>query len=307
VTEPRVVVIAGASGFVGQHLARDLRQRGTWVRTIDRRSSADASWGDGAALRRVLEGSDLLVNLAGRSVGCRYTKATVDEILVSRTETTAALGQALTEVADPPELWINASTGTIYRDARDRPQDEASGELGTGLSVAVARAWEEELFAASAPVRKVALRMAIVLGPGGGALAPLTNLARLGLGGRMGDGGQRFSWVHVADVLRVVRHLYGTREISGPVNVATPEATTNADLMRALRAAVGVRVGLPTSAALLELGARLIRTETELVLKSRWVFPRVLLESGFTFAHPALAAALAQIMAASRLTGPRTG
>lgn len=305
-SEPRVVVVAGASGFVGQHLVRDLRQQGTWVRTIDRSASADASWTDDAALRRVLEGSDLLVNLAGRSVGCRYTKRTVDEIFISRTQTTAALGQALAETSDPPELWVNASTGTIYRDARDRPQDEASGELGAGLSVAVARAWEDELFTASTPVRKVALRMAIVLGNGGGALPPLTNLARLGLGGPMGDGGQRFSWVHVADVVRAVRHLYAARGISGPVNVATPEATTNAELMRTVRAAVGARVGLPASTRLLELGARLIRTETELVLKSRWVFPRVLLESGFTFTHTALPEALTQIIAASRLTERNT-
>ena len=306
-TGPRTAVVAGASGFLGQHLVRDLRAGGTEVRTIGRGPGADARWGEEPALRHVLDGSDLLVNLAGRSVGCRYTKRTVDEIFASRTQTTAALGRALAETDRPPGLWVNASTGTIYRDARDHPQDEAGGELGTGLSVAVARAWEHELVTAPIDVRKVALRLAIVLGPGGGALPPLVNLARLGLGGPMGDGGQRFSWVHVADVARAVRHLYARPELSGPVNVATPGATSNAGLMAALRAAVGAPVGLPTPAWLLELGARLIRTETELVLKSRWVFPRVLLDSGFRFAHPDLPAALDQLVRdAPRAAGRRT-
>lgn len=295
-TEPRTVVVAGASGFIGQHLVQDLHARGIEVRTIGRGPGADARWADDVALCRALDGSDLLVNLAGRSVGCRYTKGTVDEIFTSRTETTAALGRALAATARPPSLWVNASTGTIYRDARDHPQDEASGELGTGLSVAVARAWEHELFRARTEVRKVALRLAIVLGPRGGALRPLVNLARLGLGGRMGDGDQRFSWVSVADVARVVQHLYARPELNGPVNVATPEATTNTGLMTALRAAVGAPIGLPTPAWLLELGARLIRTETELVLKSRWVFPRVLLDSGFAFAQPDLLQAMTQFV-----------
>lgn len=292
--------MAGASGFLGQHLVRDLQADGVEVQTIGRGPAADATWGDDAALCRALEGSDLLVNLAGRSVGCRYTKHTVDEIFTSRTETTAALGRALAQTARPPGLWVNASTATIYRDARDHPQDEVGGELGAGLSVAVARAWEHELFTAPTDVRKVALRLAVVLGPGGGALPPLVNLARSGLGGAMGDGGQRFSWVHVGDVARVVRHLYARRELEGPVNVAAPEATTNAGLMSALRAAVGAPVGLPTPSWLLELGARLIRTETELVLKSRWVYPRVLLDSGFRSAHADLPAALRRITAAPR-------
>src|SRR5690349_181717 len=140
----QTAVIAGASGYIGQHLTRELAARGVDVRTIGRSASSDATWDDPSALVDVLEGSDLLVNLAGRAVSCRYTKRNADSIFASRTETTAALGRALAATAKPPELWVNASTGTIYRDSRDRPMDEVTGELGTGFSVGVARAWEHE-------------------------------------------------------------------------------------------------------------------------------------------------------------------
>lgn len=293
----RTAVVAGASGYIGQHLHRALEPAGVRVRTIGRGPGADAQWGDDQALAAVLDGGDLLVNLAGRSVSCRYTKRNADAIFASRTETTAALGRALARTDDPPALWVNASTGTIYRDARDRPQDEATGELGSGFSVAVARAWENELFTAPTPIRKVALRMAIVLGSGGGALNPFIDLARLGFGGAMGSGEQVFTWIHVDDVVRAILHLYAVPTIAGPVNVATPNPVTNAELMTAVRAAFGWSHGLPLPAGLLEFGARVIRTETELVLKSRWVHPGVLLDSGFEFSHPTLPEALTAIAA----------
>jgi uncharacterized protein (TIGR01777 family) len=288
-------VIAGASGYIGKHLIRTLIDRGVDVRTIGRNASSGASWDDPSGLIDVLDGADLLVNLAGRSVSCRYTKRNADAIFSSRTETTAALGRALAVTPRPPELWVNSSTGTIYRDSRDRPMDEATGELGSGFSVEVARAWEHELISAPTPVRKVALRMAIVLGAGGGALNPFINLARLGFGGPMGDGDQRFSWVHVDDVVAAITYAFEHPEISGPVNVAAPEVVTNAEMMRQVRATLGRSRGVPLPAWALEAGARIIRTETELVLKSRWVDSRVLRESGFEFAHPTLSVALDQI------------
>lgn len=295
----RTVVIAGASGFLGRHLRRRYEESDVRVRTIGRGYAADAGWDDDARLAAVLDGTDLLVNLAGRSVSCRYTKRTADEIFSSRVQTTAALGHALAACGAPPELWVNASTGTIYRDARDRPMDELTGEIGTGFSVSVAQAWERTLLDSPAPVRKVALRMSIILGAGGGAVNPLINLARAGLGGPMGDGGQVFSWAHADDVLGAIEHLAAHPEISGPVNVATEDHVTNAELMAQVRAAVGRRRGVPTPAWLLELGARVIRTEPELVLKSRWVDPRVLRESGYTFVHPTLAGALDDVVAGS--------
>lgn len=291
------IVIAGATGFIGQHLCRALRDDGVRVQTIGR-SSGDARWGED--LRPVLDGADALVNLAGRSVSCRYTKRTADEIFSSRTQTTKGLGAALADCASPPPVWINSSTGTIYRDARDRPQDEGTGELGTGFSVAVARAWEDELYAAPTTVRKVALRTAIVLGTGGGALSPLINLARIGFGGTQGDGGQIFSWLHVDDVHGAVRHVVEHEEIAGPVNLATPHPVPNAELMAAVRRHLGRPVGIPLPGWSLEAGARIIRTEVELVLKSRWVHPGVLLRTGYPFRHPTLDGALAAIAAGTR-------
>lgn len=300
-TDERTVVVAGAGGYIGRYLTARLRHRGAIVRTIGRSEDNDGTWRDPASLERTLAGADLLINLAGRSVSCRYTKRNTDLIFRSRVETTAALAEALTALADDaPATWINASTGTIYRDARDRPQDEATGELGGGFSVEVARAWERELARAPERVRTIALRMSIVLGAGGGAINPIINLVRMGFGGPMGDGGQIFSWVHVEDVARAIDHLHARRDLSGPVNVATPNPVTNAELMRHMRAAFGAPFGLPEPEWLLELGGRIIGTEPELVLKSRWVHPGVLLASGFEFRFPELPAALAQIASRTR-------
>lgn len=298
VTSPRVIVIAGASGFMGRHLRQSFAGSGSEVRTIGRPgSSADAHWG--GELSRVLDGADALVNLAGRSVSCRYTKTTADAIFASRTETTRELGEALAKCAAPPPVWLNASTGTIYRDARDRPQSEHDGELGAGFSVAVARAWEHELNLAEVPARRIALRTSFVLGPDGGALAPLVNLARLGFGGRQGDGGQLVSWVHVEDVTGAIRHLIAHEEISGPVNLAVPAPVSNAQLMAAVRrhlgGPLGRRMGIPLPAPALKAAVRIARSEAELVLKSRWVHPAVLLGSGFAFRFPELDEALSDL------------
>jgi uncharacterized protein (TIGR01777 family) len=299
-TKTYTVVLAGASGFIGRYL-RDRFERDGWtVRTIGRGVTADtaafAGWNDDGAIARVLDGTDLLVNLAGRSVHCRYSARTKAAILDSRVATTAALGRALALCQAPPSSWLNASTGTIYRHADDRPQTESGGEPGSGFSVDVARAWETALAAADTPgTRKIPLRIAIVLGPGGGALRPLAMLARLGLGGHMGRGSQKFSWIHVEDLYRAVRFLHARTEISGPVNVASPDVVDNRELMRMVRRAYGARLGVPTPGWLLRVGAVLIRTETELVLKSRWVQPEKLIDAGFIFRQPELGRALLTI------------
>jgi uncharacterized protein (TIGR01777 family) len=294
----KTVVLAGASGFIGRYVRSRFEQDGWAVRTIGRKGagSSSASWNDDDALARVLNGADLVVNLAGRSVSCRYSARNRTSILESRVRTTEVLGRAIARCQEPPSTWLNASTGTIYRDARDRPQSENDGEPGTGFSVDVARAWETALDAAATPrTRKIPLRISIVLGPGGGALRPFANLARLGLGGHMGDGNQKFSWIHVEDLYRCMRFLHARTDITGPVNVASPDVVSNHELMRLVRRAYGKRFGLPTPAWLLRAGAVLIRTETELVLKSRWVLPQKLLTAGFIYRQPELGGALQQV------------
>ncbi|KQQ90065.1 TIGR01777 family oxidoreductase [Arthrobacter sp. Leaf137] len=294
----KTVVLAGASGFIGRYVRSRFEQDGWAVRTIGRKGagSSSASWNDDDALTRVLNGADLVVNLAGRSVSCRYSARNRTSILESRVRTTEALGRAIARCQEPPSTWLNASTGTIYRDARDRPQSENNGEPGTGFSVDVARAWETALDAAATPeTRKIPLRISIVLGPGGGALRPFANLARLGLGGHMGDGNQKFSWIHVEDLYRCMRFLHARTDITGPVNVASPDVVSNHELMRLVRRAYGKRFGVSTPAWLLRAGAVLIRTETELVLKSRWVLPQKLLSAGFIYRQPELGGALQQV------------
>ncbi|MDF1479852.1 DUF1731 domain-containing protein [Leifsonia sp. H3M29-4] len=311
------IVIAGASGFMGTYLAEQFRAQGCVVLTIGR-TGGDAIWGDGPGIRALIDGADLLINLAGRSVDCRYDAPHREEILRSRVETTRELARALTECVAPPSLWINSSTATIYRHAEDRPMTESTGELGEGFSVSVARAWEEAFFERELPgVRRVALRTAIVLG-NGSALTPLIRLARLGFGGPQLDGRwirtsarraagtfhefgarggrQRFSWVHLADVLGVVRFLRAHPELEGVVNLSAPNPTDNAGFMRAVRRVLGVPFGIPTPRFVLELGAMVIRTETELVLKSRWVLPERLLAAGYRFEYPDLEPALRQIV-----------
>jgi uncharacterized protein (TIGR01777 family) len=296
----RRIVIAGASGFIGRYLGARFAESGDTVQTIGR-AGADARWGDTEAIRGVLDGSDILINLAGKSVNCRYTRRNMAAIFSSRLLTTAELGDAVQAIPHPPAIWFNASTATIYRSADDRPMTDETGELGSGFSVNVATAWEREFFAhARTGVRQVALRMAIVLGDGS-ALTPLVMLTRAGLGGPQFGGKtrgarQRFSWVHIEDVHRAIEFLIDHPLAGDTVNVSSPNPVENRELMATLRRVLGVRFGIPLFGWMLELGSFLIRTESELLLKSRWVVPTRLLGAGFEFDHPLLEPALRDIL-----------
>lgn len=315
------VVIAGASGFIGTYLVAAYRAGGADVTTIGR-SGSDVHWHDVAGIARAVDGSDLVINLAGKSVNCRYTPANRAEILRSRVETTRALREAIAAASSPPPLWINSSTATIYRHAEDRPMTESTGELGEGFSVSIAKAWEAELFEGELPsTRRVALRMAIVLGDGS-ALLPLIRLTRVGFGGPQWDGrwfstrarreagtfhefrarwgSQRFSWIHIADVLGIIRYIEMHPELSGAINASSPNPTDNVGFMRTLRRVLRAPFGIPMPRFLLEIGSVAIRTETELVLKSRWVVPETLERSGYRFEYPELAPALQQIVSSRR-------
>lgn len=248
-----------------------------------------------------LEGADAVINLAGRSVNCRYTPTNRRAILESRLDSTNVVGEAIARCTDPPRVWLQAGTATIYAHRYDAPNDERAGELGGSepgipetwrFSVDVARRWEQALEAAQTPrTRKVVLRTAIVMNPDkGSAFDILLSLVRRGLGGASGDGRQYVSWIHHEDFVRAVLWLL-EHDLSGPVNVAAPNPLPNAEFMRALRAAWGRSFGLPSHRWMLEIGAVFLRTETELVLKSRRVVPDRLTEAGFAFAHPSWPAA----------------
>lgn len=307
------VVIGGSTGFIGRHLLKKYRAEGREVITISR-SGADLTWGDQPGIDAAVDGAALVIGLAGKSVSCRYTPENRAEIFRSRLETTATLSAAIRRAAMPPALWVNSSTATIYRHAEDRPMTESDGELGTGFSVEVAKAWERALMADALPAtRRVALRTAIVLGDAG-VLGPLRNLARLGLGGTQLDGWwpvsaarraagtahlpgarggrQRFSWIHVDDVLGIIDFAEAHPDLEGPINACTPNPVDNRTFMAAVRRAVGARIGPPLPRWMLELGAMGIRTETELILKSRWVLPERLTAAGYVFRHPDLDEAL---------------
>jgi hypothetical protein len=296
----RRIVIAGASGFVGRYLTARFAESGDAVSTIGR-SGADAKWGDPVAIQTLLDGSDMLINLAGKSVNCRYTRKNKAAIFSSRLLTTAELGEAVQAVAHPPKVWFNASTATIYRHANDHPMTDETGELGTGFSVNVATAWEREFFAHHRDgMRQIALRMAIVLGDGS-ALTPLVLLTRFGFGGsqfggKTKDARQRFSWVHIEDVRRAIEFLSRSPDQGDTVNVTSPNPVENRDLMATLRRVLGVWIGIPLFGWMLEAGAFAIRTETELLLKSRWVVPTRLLAAGFEFEYPKLEGALRDIL-----------
>lgn len=303
-----VVVILGANGFIGRYLACYMAQRGREVVSIAR---SKKGWnGVGMFLEwdgknpgpwaLALEGAELVINLAGRSVNCRYTPSHRREILDSRLETTAVIGKAIAACRVPPSLWINSSTATWYRHAEDRPQDEWSGEPGEGFSCDVARAWEDAFYATPTPAetRKIALRTGMVMANEPGTVfEKLLSLTASGLGGTMAGGNQRVSWIHMDDFLRAIDFLIHDPFFSGPCNLTAPECPTNRDLMRELRNAVGMPLALPATRCMLEAGARLMNTETELITKSRWAVPLRLRDAGFRWHWPDFPSAVPDLIA----------
>lgn len=290
------VILAGGTGFIGQHFERKFIDLGYEVRIISRQDG-HISWNDVPAIIEALNNADMLINLAGKSVDCRYNSKNKLEIMRSRTETTRILGEAVQACEQPPSLWINSSTATIYRHAEDRPMTEEDGEIGTGFSVEVANAWEDAFFSFQLPsTRRIALRIAIVLGEDGGVMTPFRNLVRFGLGGAQGSGNQKFSWIHVEDLFRIILFLREKEELSGVFNCSSPHPVSNRELMHRLRQAMKVGFGLPSPRWMLELGALLIRTETELILKSRWVIPDRLMRAGYSFKYNTIDQALQHIL-----------
>jgi uncharacterized protein (TIGR01777 family) len=320
------IVIAGGTGFIGQALAERWGKENTVI--ILSRQSASATNGVAADVtnnsysRRLLtakdgynitywhwdgrfveshwavelEGCDLVLNLAGRSVNCRYTARNRQDIADSRADATQAIGQAIREAVVPPKLWINGGSATIYRHAEDRPQDEYTGDVEDDFSVRVCKRWEKTFEEQRTPfTRKIALRLAITLGKDG-PLVPYLRLVKYGLGGPQGNGRQMFSWVHIDDLAGAIEWFLDHPELEGTYNLSSPMPVTNRFFMSTLRHLTGIRMGLRAPVPLLKLGAFFIGTETELLLKSRWVVPTKLLETGFRFRYEKLENAIGAIL-----------
>ena len=305
---PLRIVIPGGSGQVGRMLAQFLQDRGHHVIVLTR-GPYTAPWQtvhwDGKTLGpwvETLEGADVCIHLSGRSVNCRSTQRNRRELYGSRIGPTRLLHQAFALLLQPPRLWMNASTATIYRHSLDRDMDEATGEIGGGelisrrrraprkwdWTIQLVKDWESAFFSTPTPrTRKIALRTSLVFSPAPGSIfAVLSNLVRFGLGGTQGNGRQYVSWMHESDFARAIEFLIDREEIEGPVNLASPNPLPNREFMAALREAWEMPNGLPAPAPLIQIGSLILRTEPELVLKSRRVVPGRLLDAGFQFEFP---------------------
>lgn len=296
------IVLPGGSGQIGQFLARHFLAQGHDVVVLCRGAAVPSgrtvSW-DGRSLgdwANEIDGADLVINLAGRTVNCRYTPENLEQMMNSRVDSTRIVGQAIEKAARPPTLWLQMSTATIYAHRFDAANDEVTGIIGGnekdvpaywGYSVEIAKNWEKTLEEANTPkTRKVALRASMVMSPDReGIFDVMSRLVRLGLSGAAAGGKQYVSWIHDRDFIRAIEFLIEREDISGPVNIASPGPLPYNDFMRAMRQAWGMPIGLPAMKWMLEIGAWVMRTDTELVLKSRRVIPGLLLEKGFAFEY----------------------
>ena len=307
------IVLPGGTGQVGTLLTRAFLADGHDVVVVARSQSKLArtvTW-DGQTLgdwARELDGADAVVNLAGRTVNARQTDANLKEMMESRVDSTRVVGEAIGQAKQPPKVWLQSSAATIYAHRYDAANDEMTGLIGGGepgvpayweRSVEIARAWERAQREANTPrTRKVVLRTTLVMGPGaGGVFDVLMNLTRFGLGGALGDGAQYVSWIHDEDFANAVKWLITHEELAGEFNMGSPNPLPQKEFMRVLRGAYGMPIGLPAMKWMAEIGARVMQTDTELVLKSRRVAPARLLQAGFTFAYPHWEAAAKDLVA----------
>ncbi|XVJ67916.1 MAG: TIGR01777 family protein [Lacibacter sp.] len=311
------IIIAGGTGFMGEEMIRyfgkenqlviltrntaaaiNNRNKYSSLSKEDLKHTNFVEW-DGINIGpwvKELEAADILINLSGKSVNCRYTETNKKAIFDSRLLPTTALGTAITQLTHPPKLWINASSATIYRHATDKPQDEYTGEIENDFSVQVCKRWEQTFYEQHTPLtRKVALRMAITLGSGG-VLIPYFKLLKYGLGGHQGSGKQMYSWIHVKDTCRMIDWFFEHEELEGTFNCSAPNPVSNYEFMKTLRKITETTFGFPAYKWMIRLGTVIIGSEAELVLKSRWVVPTKIKETGFQFKYPHLEEALKDIV-----------
>ncbi|TDW47027.1 hypothetical protein EV144_10543 [Flavobacterium sp. 270] len=298
------LIIAAGTGFLGQVLVDHFKDKFDKIVILTRGKSKIVNgikyvnWNakSFSGWEKELENAAVLINLAGKSVDCRYTRENKREILLSRIESTKILNKAILACKNPPKHFLNSSTSTIYRFSLDKEMDEENGEIGNDFSMNIAQSWEKAFFKTETPnTLKTALRTSIVLGKNGGALIPLKTLAKFGLGGKQGKGNQFVSWIHELDFARAIDFIM-EKEVTGVVNLVSPKPIRNENFMALLRKEVRVPFGIPINTFLLKVGSFFIRTESELVLKSRNVIPKRLLESGFKFEFDSLEKALKNLI-----------
>lgn len=289
------LILAGGTGFLGQAIidrySKQVTEIIVFTRGVNREvgNTRYIKW-DGKTFgewTKELDGADVLINLTGKSVDCRYNQKNKADIISSRVDSTKILGEAINKSNSPPKVWLNSASATIYRHSEDKPMDEFTGEIGEGFSVGVCQVWEKAFNEIENPkTRKIAMRISMVMGKGGGVLPVMTKLVKAGLGGKMGNGKQFISWIHEEDFLNAMEFLIQNDKAIGAYNFAAPEPIPNKEFMALMRKQLNVKIGLPAMKWMLEIGAFFIKTETELILKSRRVIPTKLLREGFVFKYP---------------------
>ena len=295
------IIIAGGSGFLGQVLENYFNTKGYEIKIFTRypKKENDVLWNakDLGNWTNELETAEVLINLTGKSVDCRYNENNKKLIYNSRIDSTKILGEAIKKCNNLPKIWINSSTATIYKHSLNKEMTEEAGEIGDDFSMNIAKSWEKVFYSITNPkTRKIVLRTSIVLGKYGGALIPLKNLTQFGLGGKQGNGNQKVSWIHELDFARAVAFLIENEKLNGNFNLSVPKPTNNKTLMKTLRKTMNIPIGISHPKWLLNIGAKMIGTETELVLKSRNVIPKRLLDSGFAFKYTCINDALRNLI-----------
>lgn len=297
----KTIIIAGGSGFLGQVLEKHFTQIGYAVKILTRnpKKENDIFW-DAKTLGNwasILNNSEALINLAGKSVDCRYTVKNKNEIYESRIDSTRVLGKAILRCKQPPTVWMNTSTATIYRHSFDKEMTEQNGDIGDDFSMNIAKSWEKAFNEFEClKTRKIILRTSIVLGKKGGAFIPLKTLAKFGLGGKQGSGNQKVSFIHEADFARALEFILNHSNLDGIFNITAPKPTNNRTLMKTIRKKLRLPFGISHPKWMLKIGATIIGTETELVLKSRNAVPYRLVNEGFTFIHPTIQDTVSNIL-----------
>jgi uncharacterized protein len=280
------IIIAGGTGFLGKSLENHFQNHEVWILARNPKRPNEIAW-DAKTLgdwTEYLENADVLINMTGKSVDCRYNDENRAEILRSRIDSTKVLQRAVDNCKNPPKTWLNSSSATIYIHAETQLMTETNGIIGDDFSMNICKSWEKAFFEKTTPyTRKVALRTAIVLGREGEAFQKLKTITRLGLGGQQGNGRQKMSWIHIEDFCRTVEFIINDEKINGAINISAPNPIDNQSFMKILRDKLKMPFGLPSPTFLLEIGTLFLQTETELLLKSRNVYPERLLNYGFRF------------------------